>query len=320
MITVAIPAYNGSAFIEEAVNSVLNQTYRVEGIIIIDDYSTDSTVEKAREVIRNNSDRKINLVLNERNIGYQANWNKCIELCTSRYLIILHQDDMLRSFSCERLISFLKENPELALAGGREEICNVSGRPPNRRHPVKPDRIFERGRIFEFVTEESSYIPCSSVMFDLDKIRQVGGFDIDVSATDELYWPRVLTKFPIAILGAALILRRSHPEQAEYFSFIEDEKRALVIFRRFRAISMLEERAGYRRRIITFQRKKFFVGYIGTISVYLARIRYIGLSFRYLFKAFRIYPAGFYLLPVLWKPILKIVYYMAKGMVKKKDF
>jgi len=234
MITVAIPTYNGSAFLEQAVESVILQTLKVEGIVIIDDASEDNTVEKAREIIEKYSGNKISLFINEKNVGYQANWNKCFEVCKTKYLLILHQDDMLKKNSCERLVAFLQENPDLALTGGQEEICNELGVPHKQKNKNIPDRIFKKGQIYEFITETGCYIPCSSVMFDMGKIREVGGFEVDFSGTDELYWPKVLTKHPLAVLGSVIILRRSHPNQAEYKSFISDEKQALVLYQRFK--------------------------------------------------------------------------------------
>lgn len=317
MITVAIPAYNGSLFIEDAVKSVFNQSLGVDEIIIVDDCSSDITVEKTKEIIENNPNRNIRLVVNKKNIGYQANWNKCIELCKSRYLVILHQDDMLKCESCRKLLGFLTEHPELALAGGGEEMCDVSGMPLRQNQSVKPDNVYDKGRIYEFITETSSYIPCSSVMFDIEKIRHLGGFETGVSATDELYWPKVLTMYPIAILGDTLILRRCHTNQAEYVSFVADEKQALFFYQKFRDLAQLETRSENRKKIISFVRKKFFLGYIGIISVSLARRGYLRLSVKYFIKAFKINPAGFFLLPSLWKTILKIKYFIFLEWMKR---
>lgn len=317
MITVAIPTYNGSAFLEQTVESVILQTLEVEGILIIDDASEDNTVKKAREIIEKYSNSKMSLFINEKNIGYQANWNRCFDLCKTKYLVILHQDDMLKRNSCERLVTFHKDHPALALAGGHEEFCNELGAPLKQKTTFKSERIFAKGQIYEFINETGSYIACSSVMFNMEKIKEVGGFEVDVSGTDELYWPRVLTKYPIAVLGSRLILRRIHPEQAEYRSFISDEKDAIKIFQRFKKLVLLEERIQYRRKILHYLRKKFFVGYIGIIATSLAKQGYTGLSIKYFFKAFRIYPAGFYLLPVLWKSTLKIVYFKVFELVKR---
>jgi len=309
LITVAIPAFNGTAFIVQAVESIISQTIKVEHILIIDDASEDNTVKKVREIIKNYSLNKIDLVVNNKNVGYQGNWNRCFELCKTNYLVILHQDDMMMVDCCEKQLKFLNENKELALVGGREIQCNEVEVPIYYNNNIENDRIYNKGQIYEFITERSSYIPCSSVMFNMNLIKEVGGFEQGISGADELYWPKVLMVHPIGILGSDLILRRMHEGQAEYDSFINDERRALQIYKRFTKLSLLEERIEYRKRILIFLKKKFFIGYIAGIAPFLAKHGFIRLSLRYLVKAFRVYPAGSFILPTLWKSIIKILYY-----------
>jgi glycosyltransferase involved in cell wall biosynthesis len=293
----------------QAVESVILQTLAVSEILIIDDASKDNTLKKAREIIEKYSNNKISLFISEKNVGYQANWNRCFDLCKTKYLVILHQDDMMMKDCCEKQCKFLNDNKELALVGGNEVQCNEDGVPGYFKKGIDTDRIYRKGQICEFITERSSYIPCSSVMFNMNLIIEVGGFELGVSGTDELFWPKVLTKYPIGISGSNLILRRIHEGQAEYTSFVNDEKKAIKIYQRFKELSFLEERIEYRKRILIFLKKKFFVGYIAGIAPFLAKHGFIRLSLRYIVKAFRIFPAGSFILPTLWKSILKILYY-----------
>ena len=105
------------------------------------------------------------------------------------------------------------------MIGGYEDFINENGNLTKKSKP-KETKVYQRGQIYEFVLNHGSYIACSSVMFNMEKIRQFGFFDESVLATDELYWPKVLRKFPIAVLGESLINRRIHPGQTEYKDFL----------------------------------------------------------------------------------------------------
>ena len=228
-VTVAIPVYNGERFLESAVESVVKQDHPVSEIIIIDDHSTDNTHEIVEKLKLEINNLNIKYYKNIKNIGYPKNWNRCFELCKTRFLIILHQDDELKKYCVRMQLNFLEKNDAIALVGGFEDSIDSEGR-LIKKQKKRETRIFEKGKIFEFATQTGFYIPCSSVMFDMEKIRNVGYFDEDVIATDELYWPKVLSKYPIAIIGESLINRRAHPDQAEYRDFIRYEKDALKIY------------------------------------------------------------------------------------------
>jgi len=215
-ITVAIPSYNSEKFIKDAIDSISNQTYLVNEIIVTDDDSKDSTINMIEEL--KSYDQRIKLFSNESNLGYQKNWNKCFEYCLSKYLVILHHDDILKGDCLEKQISFLNENPEFALVGGQEDLIDEKGN-IFLKNEVGVNQIFQKGEIFRFINENGSYIPCSSVMFNMDKIKEVGYFDERYLATDELFWPKILEFFPIAILGNTLVNRRIHPAQTEYNDF-----------------------------------------------------------------------------------------------------
>ena len=133
-------------------------------------------------------------------------------------MIILHHDDLLKPDAIEKHLKFFSEHAELALVGGQEDFIDKNGNITFLRDE-KDIEIFKKGEILEFIKQNGSYIPCSSVMFDMFKIREVGFFDDRYLATDELFWSRVLQHFPIAILGSALIYRRIHSAQTEYDDF-----------------------------------------------------------------------------------------------------
>jgi len=91
LVTCIIPAYNGEDFIEDCINSILNQDYPKIEIIVVDDASVDNTVEK---VCRFPS---IRLIRHQKNQGLASTYNTGIKEAKGKYILILHQDCYLIS-------------------------------------------------------------------------------------------------------------------------------------------------------------------------------------------------------------------------------
>lgn len=80
-ISVGIPTYNGEQFIAESIWSVLDQTVQDLQLIVVDDRSTDATVE----IVRFLRDPRIVLYENEVRLGIPANWNRAVSLASGEY-------------------------------------------------------------------------------------------------------------------------------------------------------------------------------------------------------------------------------------------
>lgn len=247
-ITAAVPVFNGGKYIREAINSIIEQTIYVDEIIVFDNCSSDETTDVVRMIIDNNPEKNIKLYKNEYNLGYQKNWNKCLENATSDFVLLLHADDMLKPDTIEKQLNFFQEHPELALVGGYEDIIDEYGNLIRESKP-KETKIYQRDQIYEFVLNHGSYIACSSVMFNMNKIKQVGFFEENVLATDELYWPKILSKFPIAVLGESLINRRIHPGQSEYSDFKNKSEEIIAASLAQYKIADYEKRPELRKKI-----------------------------------------------------------------------
>jgi len=308
-VSVAIPIYNGAKFLERAINSVLNQSKKVHDIIIVDDASTDNSSEVIQSIKSKNPQTDIKYYRNETNIGYSANWNKCFEYCKTKYLLILHQDDMLKTNAFETLYNFLQINPDYAIVGAYEEYINENDEIISSKKLLKT-RYYEKGQVYEFVVNHGSYIACSSVMFDMEKIKKVGYFDEDVIATDELYWPKVLTKYPIAILGEKLIFRGIHKNQTEYAHFVQYEKDAFDIYKKFQRIIVYESREPYKKKLAKFLKLKFSKGWISIIAVGLAKQGYKIIPIKYIYRAVKLNPAIIFYFPKMWKSFGKLIVFL----------
>lgn len=92
LISIALCTYNGEEFIKEQMNSLLSQSYSNLEIIVVDDCSTDNTAFILNQYVLNNS--KIKLYRNDKNLGYNKNFEKAIKLCNGAFIAMCDQDDI----------------------------------------------------------------------------------------------------------------------------------------------------------------------------------------------------------------------------------
>ena len=90
LITVLKPVYNGAKYLNEAIDSILNQTFSDFEFLIIDDGSTDQSID----LIKTYEDPRIQLFENEVNIGQSATLNKGLRLARGKYIARMDQDDI----------------------------------------------------------------------------------------------------------------------------------------------------------------------------------------------------------------------------------
>lgn len=120
-ISVVVPCYNCSQTIEECVDSAMNQTYASYEILLINDGSSDDTLEKLYSIKEKYSDNPIIIkVFSQENQGPSKARNKGIKEATGDWIGFLDSDDIWCSDKNEIQIKVLLENPEAVLLGGEK--------------------------------------------------------------------------------------------------------------------------------------------------------------------------------------------------------
>ena len=113
-VSVLMSAYNEEKYISEAIDSILSQTFSDFEFIIIDDGSSDSTVN----IIKSYKDKRIKLIENEKNLGLIKSLNKGLDLAKGEYIARMDADDISVVDRFQKQVDFLDKNPEYILCGG----------------------------------------------------------------------------------------------------------------------------------------------------------------------------------------------------------
>ena len=113
LVTVLMPVFNGEAFLREAIDSVLAQTYTDFVFLIINDGSTDNT----EKIILSYNDSRIQYVRNEINLKLIKTLNKGLSLVTTKYVARMDADDICVPTRLERQIEYMESHPQVGLLG-----------------------------------------------------------------------------------------------------------------------------------------------------------------------------------------------------------
>ena len=108
-----MPVYNGAKYLNEAIDSILNQTLTNFEFLIIDDESADESVR----IIKSYDSRRIRLVENKKNIGQSATLNKGLILARGEYIARMDQDDISMPKRLEKQLKFMEDNPQIGVCG-----------------------------------------------------------------------------------------------------------------------------------------------------------------------------------------------------------
>lgn len=107
-VSIIAPMYNSGKFISETINSVINQSYKNWELFLIDDFSTDTTLQVVQPFLKTYSN--IKLIKNEENLGAAITRNKGIKEAKGGYIAFLDGDDLWKPEKLEKQIAFMQSN------------------------------------------------------------------------------------------------------------------------------------------------------------------------------------------------------------------
>lgn len=126
LVSVCIPAYNSSAYIEETIRSVMAQEYQNIELIVVDDRSSDDTVCIVKHL--QEEDDRIKLFENEKNLGMSGNWSRCLELCQGEFVKLICADDMIEPNALKLEAKALMEHPTVNLVESDTRLVDINGK------------------------------------------------------------------------------------------------------------------------------------------------------------------------------------------------
>lgn len=167
-VTVAMGIYNCASTLEEAAQSILQQKHKDLELILCDDGSTDNTLEVARKI--SETDDRVRVIKNGKNLGLNHALNHCLKVARGKYYARMDGDDTCVPDRISKLVSFMEENPRIALVSSWMKPFDQNGEWGMIRTKPNPTAMdFLRGSPF-------CHAPC---MMRIDILRSLGGYSTE---------------------------------------------------------------------------------------------------------------------------------------------
>jgi len=198
-ISVLMTAYNREKYIQEAIESVLASSYKDFELVIVDDCSSDKTVEIAKRYEA--KDIRVKVFVNEKNLGDYPNRNKAASYGRGKYLKYLDSDDVMRKDCLEKMVSQMELYPECAFGISSRSLNHSIIHTPENSYRV---HFFERGIL--------DISPSGSIIRS-DVFKKENGFWNLRCVSDFEFWLRIAKKHAVIEMEKDLIYWREHDGQ-----------------------------------------------------------------------------------------------------------
>jgi len=197
LVSILMPAYNCENYIKEAIECILNQTFKNWELLIADDASTDKT----KTLIDSYNDPRIKSFHNALNLGYLKTWNNLISLSKGDFITFQDADDSCAVNRIELLLHAFENNPDIGVIGSNYNRINETG-----EIVYTSDFVLNHNEIVAKMPEQFEIVG-SGLMIKRKVYNQIGGYNefFDRIGAEDYYWIYLITeKFQIMNLKKVL--------------------------------------------------------------------------------------------------------------------
>lgn len=183
LVSIVMPAYNAAGFIDDTIHSILGQTYENWELIVVDDHSSDNTLE----VLKQFKSERIRVIACKKNGGAAKARNRGVRASKGAFLCFIDADDLWQPSKLERQLEFMKETGA-AFSFTSYVFADSKGR-PNGKVVRVPSSITYKQAL------KNTTIWTSTVMFDMKRLSKKDVEMVDVRrGQDTATWWKVLKK------------------------------------------------------------------------------------------------------------------------------
>lgn len=204
LVSVICLCYNHGRFVEEAITSVLNQTYDEIEIILIDDFSTDHSREVISKILEKN--HGIKFIQNESNLGNCRSFNKAFKIAKGKYIIDFATDDVMFPERIQKQVgAFEKLDLSFGVLFTDAVNINKDGKVIDRHY--KEGTLVPSGDVYKNVLA-TYFINPPTMMIRRTVLETLGGYDETLQYEDFDFWVRSSREYKYYYLPEVLTKRR----------------------------------------------------------------------------------------------------------------
>lgn len=204
-ISVLMPVYNAERYVAQAVESILNQSFADFEFLIIDDGSTDRSLQILQQYA--SQDSRIQLI-SRPNTGYVKALNELLNIAAGELIARMDADDIALSDRFALQVKFLRENPEVVCVGGAQDWIDEAGRFLLHHPEVEQDT-----EIQQLALVGHTPINHPSTMLRRNAMLQIGGYDETMCPAEDLdVWLKLGELGKLANLRETVLKYRQHDQ------------------------------------------------------------------------------------------------------------
>jgi len=195
-LSVVMPVHNALPYLDEAVRSILDQSFGDFEYVILDDGSTDGSTERLREWA--GRDSRIRLLEGAKRLGPAGSSARVVAQASAPIVVRMDADDLSRPDRLQRLMEVLAANPDAGMVGSLCEIIDADGRPVR---PADPWRLINPSPLAPFTH--------GTIMFRRDLFERLGGYDESLNFWEDIdLCLRMARAAPVLVIPEALYVVR----------------------------------------------------------------------------------------------------------------
>lgn len=200
-VTVLMPVYNAAKFIDEAIDSILSQSFKDFEFLIINDGSTDGS----KKIILSYKDPRIKFFENKKNLGVARTLNRGLRLAKGKYIARMDADDIAFPERLKLLSQEFGKDNQLAVVSSYYNIIDEAGNYLYANQDVfSPEEIY-------YTLQFRNCLGHPTVMFNKDIIiKEFSGYDEECEAEDYDLWLRLVSKYKFRKIKKRLLKLRIH--------------------------------------------------------------------------------------------------------------
>lgn len=283
-MSVICTTYHQAAYVEEALASVLDQTYPNVELLVIDNGSTDDTVARIRRFFARRNQQPKALLLNPHNLGLCQAFNQGLALAEGAYVVDLSGDDVLLPERLVRQVAVFESLPSTyGVLFSNARFIGPQGQLLHYHHPTdaqgKAKEAVPQGEVFEAILRR--YFICTPTMLIRKSLLdRLGGYDETLAFEDFDFWVRSAPLCLYHYQDEVLTYKRLHPQALSRRVYERDNALLVSTLRVCHKAADLvrtpAERQALGRRIETFIRKCWYAEAYALAEEFADLLRQLG--------------------------------------------
>lgn len=216
LVTVLMPVYNGEEYLMSSVRSILSQTFKGFEFLIVNDCSTDGSLN----IIKSFNDNRIVIHNNERNLGQTKSLNIGLKLAKGKYVARMDSDDMAYPKWLEKLLNYIKKYPEYVVVGAFAIMMNNLGKTIK---VLKVPTNYEEAIFRIFFANSMNHV---GTLLNKKIILANGSYneEFQIAQDYELWSSLIRNRYRIISVSDILVAVRAHKNS---LGFLEEKKMGL---------------------------------------------------------------------------------------------